>query len=781
MARIWEYPLQLAIIDLSAENYMDIIPKKGFQGLIENWQSDLIAAVSVALIALPLSLGIALAAGAPAMAGIISAIVGGVVTTLYRGGHISVNGPAKGVIGAILAGIVLMEDGSGNTFNYVLAAIVVSGAIQVVLGLLQLGRFADIFHSSVIHGILGAIGIIIFAKQIHVALGTHSDSPNIVTNLIDAVRFLPEANPFVVVISLVGLFLLLFHSRISYKFFHILPTPIWVIALSIPFVYVFNFFDAHNLTFLGKAYEVGPELLLSIPDNVLESIMYPNFGKIDTIEFWTTVFSILLISTIESLAIAKAIDKIDPYKRKTDLNKDLTGIGLSTMVAGFIGGLPIIAVIIRSTVNVHNNAKTKWSNMYQGLLLLLFIVVLSPVMQQVPLCAFAILLVYTGFKLASPTVFKQVYNHGVEQLIFFVGTMVLTLYTNLLVGLFGGLVLALIAHLVLARVSVPRFFQMIFSPGSNLVLKPDGTYVLKIRGIANFLGILKINRLLGQIPVETNVKIDMSETRLVGHTILEHLYDFQKLHQNAGGTIEIEGLEEHISSTNHKLATKIKTDSAEPYTRRQNRLKEMAESYGWHFQLEPVEDLEYFQSFDFFKTRPVEAESNCISDLDQDIHLELIDLTFEEGADIFPDEYDTTVGLLKLSFPIPKFTIEKKDLLDKVLPLSEHKDIDYQLYHNFPKDYIVKVESIEAMDAFLTEKLKVLIEISDVHHLESNGEAILIFSNNFKLAQMQEYARMIQFAENFKSHGKRKLTQPTAHCLPSHSKILGAISQRHFT
>ena len=228
---------------------MEITPKKGFQGLIENWQSDLIAAVSVALIALPLSIGIALAAGAPAMSGIFSAIVGGVVTTLYRGGHISVNGPAKGVIAVILLGIAMMDDGSGQAFNYVLAAVVVSGAIQVVLGLLRLGRLADIFHSSVIHGILAAIGIIIFAKQIHVALGTHSDSPNIVQNLVDAVLYLPQANPFVVMISLVGLLLSLFHSKIRYRFFHILPTQMWVIALSIPIAYFFNFFEVHTLYF----------------------------------------------------------------------------------------------------------------------------------------------------------------------------------------------------------------------------------------------------------------------------------------------------------------------------------------------------------------------------------------------------------------------------------------------------------------------------------------------------------------------------------------------------
>ena len=183
---------------------MEFIPKTGIKGLIENWQADVIAAISVSLIALPLSLGIALAAGAPAMAGILSAIVGGVVTTLYRGGHVSVNGPAKGVIAVILFGITVMDDGSGQAFNYVLAAIVVSGAIQAVLGVLKLGRLADIFHSSVIHGLLAAIGIIIIAKQIHVALGTKSESSSIIQNLIDAFLFLPNANPFVVVISFVG-------------------------------------------------------------------------------------------------------------------------------------------------------------------------------------------------------------------------------------------------------------------------------------------------------------------------------------------------------------------------------------------------------------------------------------------------------------------------------------------------------------------------------------------------------------------------------------------------
>jgi len=732
---------------------MEITPKEGFKGLIENWKGDLIAAVSVSLIALPLSLGIALAAGAPAMSGILSAIVGGVVTTLYRGGHISVNGPAKGVIAVILLGIALMDDGSGQAFNYVLAAVVVSGAIQVVLGLLKLGRLADIFHSSVIHGLLAAIGIIIFAKQIHVALGTYSDSPSIIQNLVDAVIYLPKANPFVVIISLVGLLLLLFHAKISYRFFHILPAPMWVIALSIPFVYFFNFFEQHTLSFFGKAYEVGPQLLLDIPDNIMESIMHPNFGKINTIEFWTTVLSILIITSIESLAIAKAVDKIDPYKRKTDLNKDLTGIGISTIVAGMIGGLPIIAVIIRSTVNIHNGAKTKWSNMYQGLLLLIFIVLLSPIMRQVPLCAFAILLVYTGFKLAAPAVFKQVYNQGTEQLVFFVGTMVLTLYTNLLIGLLGGLLLAMVMHMLLAKVSIPQFFKMIYKSGSNLVEQPDGSYNLNIKGIANFLGILNVDKLVTQIPAGADVNIDLSETKLVGITYMDYLVDYLKMQKDTGGKVIIKGLDSHVSSSTYNRALKISLNNSVPkLSSRQTRLQNLANEKDYQFTNQIDWDTIYLKNFHFFEIRPIDHKSNCLKGTFKDLKVswEIADVTFNEGAAFTAETFNTTLMVLKLNKKIPVFTMEKEGvfekLFDRVMAFTGHKDIDFEMYPDFSTKFLIMGKEESKIRSFFTPEIIRFFENHQIYHLESNGEALVIF-DKIKLARTDETVAFIAYGK----------------------------------
>ena len=736
---------------------MQIKPKTGIKGLTENWQSDLIAAISVALIALPLSLGIALAAGAPAMSGIFSAVVGGIVTTLYRGGHISVNGPAKGVIGVILLGIALMDDGSGQAFNYVLAAVVVSGAIQMLLGILKLGRLAEVFHSSVIHGILAAIGIIIFAKQIHVAMGTYSDSPSIIQNLIDAVLYLPQANPFVILISLTGLFLLLLHSKISYRFFHFLPAPMWVIALSIPFAYLFNFFDQQTLSFLGKTYEIGPHLLLDIPDNIMDSIMHPNFNKVNTIEFWTTVFSMLIITSIESLAIAKAVDKIDPYKRKTDLNKDLTGIGLSTMVAGLIGGLPIIAVIIRSSVNIHNGAKTKWSNMYQGILLLLFIVALSPIMRKVPLSAFAILLVYTGFKLASPAVFKKAYNQGIEQLIFFTGTMILTIYTNLLIGLLGGLLLALVTHMLLARLSISQFFKMVYKSRTKLVKLKDGSFDLKIRGIANFLGILKVDNLITQIPSGANVNIDLSETRLVGITYMDYLVEFLKSQRDSGGRVFITGLDSHVSSTTYNRALKISlNNSSKKLSQRQKRLRNLATEKEYQYSSQVDWNTLYLKKFHFFEIRPIESKYNCLKGTYEDLGVswEIADVTFNEGKAFTAETFNTTLMVLKLNKKLPIFTMEKEGVLgkifDRVMAFTGYKDIDFEMYPDFSKKFLLMGENESEIRSFFTEKIIHFFENHQIYHLESNGESIVIF-DKIKLARTDETIAFIKYGRELAS------------------------------
>lgn len=734
------------------------IPKDWFKGLAENWRNDLVAAISVSLVALPLALGIAIASGAPHMSGIISAVVGGVVTTFLRGSHVAINGPGNSLIALVLVAVAMLSDGTGNTFNYILAAFIVSGGIQVVMGFLKLGRFAELIPSSVIHGILAAIGVIIVAKQLHVALGTTSDAKNMVNVLLDVFRNIKDINPFVAVISVIGILFLIFHAKISYKLFHFLPAPMWVLILAIPFVFLFDFFHPHDIVFFNKTYHVGPEMLVSIPDNLLDGIMYPNFSKMGTLSFWLVVISINLITTVETLASTKAVDKIDPYKRKTNLNRDLIAVGLSTMVSGAIGGLPVVTVIVRSTVNVHNNGRTRWSNFFHGILIVIFLVLLAPFIQMVPLAALAAILVFSGFKLTAPRVYSNSYSQGMEQLLFVIGTLIVTLYTNLLWGIVGGIVVTLGVHILLARVPVTTFFRMVFRPGTKLVEKKDGAFELRIKGVANFLTILRLNKLLDSVPKGSKLKINISTARLIDLTILENLDDFKRMHKQNGGKVKMTGVEHHVSSTNHRFALKSQTAPVPVrLSSRQLQLKKLAVDNDWVFRPEMEWEVFDLYKFHFFESRPVEYKTNVITGeyADTGVHWELSDITFDEGALMATEVYHTTIQLIQMPFDIPEFTLEAEGLFEKIFDrvksLPRYRDIDFKSFADFSNKFLLKGEDEDAIRKFfMTDHIIQFLENEEVYHIESDGRVLLVFKS-LRFARINEIEQMLRFSETLVS------------------------------
>lgn len=724
------------------------VPSPGIEGLRENWRNDFIAAISVALVALPLALGIAVASGVQPIAGILSAIIGGVVTTFFRGSHVAINGPAAGLIAVILGGLTLLE---GN-INYVLAAIVVSGGLQVILGLLKLGRYAKMFPSSVLHGILAAIGVIIFAKQIHFALGTVSNSENVIDTLTDAIYMLPDINPFVAIITLVGVLILAFYKKIPIRFIHLLPGPMWVLILSLPFVYWLDFFSLHSFTLFGNDYEVGPQFLIEIPDNPLEGLMHPDFSMMGTGAFWMTVASITLVASIESLASSRAVDKLDPYQRVTNLNKDLVGVGISTMVSGALGGLPIITVIVRSTVNVQNNAKTKWSNLYHGILLLLFVFMLAPVLQSIPLAALAAILLHTGFKLASPKVFYHAYDQGVEQLLFLVSTLAITLFTNLLYGILGGILITLVLHILLAKVGFIRFFRMTFNSGSKVYKRQDGSYDVRFKGIANFLSVLHLDKLLATIPKGAVVQLDMSKTKLVDLSVMENLIEYKRIQESIGGDVTITGLDHHWSSSSHNRALKIIVGQRRRrITQRQIQLQKLAIQNAWFFEREVDWNTSYLRNFRFFESRPIEGKTNSIrgKDSKHQAKWEIADIVFDEGAMLSLEIFHTTVLVVRLNQEIPKFILEREGLFDKIFDrvkaLSGYRDEGFKLYPNISKKFLLTGEDDPTIKRIFHTDFVKFLEKHKIQHIESNGEALMIFKY-LHIAPVEEVQNMLSFS-----------------------------------
>ena len=736
------------------------IPKTGWQGLTSHWKNDIIAAVSVSLVALPLSLAIAVAIGIPPIAGLITAFVGGVVTTFFRSSKLAINGPAAGLIGVVLAAILSFQDESTSAiqaYQYVLAAIIVAGGLQVLIGLLKCGRIADIFPTTVIHGILASIGIIIFAKQMHVAMGTTSTAENTVGILKDIIYKLPEINPYIAIISGIGLVLLIFHARISYKVFHFIPAPVWVLAVSVPIVLLYGHLDSEGTMIFGSAFTQPENYLIDVESNWMDNLPFPDFSKVHTFSFWAAVVSINLLSTVITLAGAKAVDALDPYKRTTNMNRDLVGVGLSSMVSGALGGLPVITVIVRSTVNVHNKAKTKWSNFFHGLFIALFVLFLIPVIQLFPKAALAAVLVFTGIKLASPRKFVEIYKQGLEQLVFLISTVVITLYKDPLIGLLGGMAITLVAHLLISRVSIPQFIQMVVNSGTRLRENQDGSYTLKVKGVANFLSMLRLKGLLETVPAATNLQVDLSRTRLVDLTFQEKLIEFRREHRLTGGKVQIVGLTQHVAASNHKLALKsLILPNFQKASPRQQRIKKIAANNGWMYtQEEQVDSIELLE-FDFFRSRPIEYKMNVIGGEFEgsNVDWEISDITFDEGAMLSKEVYKTTVQLVHLNREIPSFVLEQEGIFDKIFDrvLSiNSQDIDFVSHPIFSKKLKLTGEDEQAVRGLFTSDLIEFLESEEIYHIECNGNALIIFKS-LRISNTGEIKNMVRFTKEFVNH-----------------------------
>jgi MFS superfamily sulfate permease-like transporter len=736
------------------------IPKTGWQGLTSHWKNDIIAAVSVSLVALPLSLAIAVAIGIPPIAGLITAFVGGVVTTFFRSSKLAINGPAAGLIGVVLAAILSFQDESTSAiqaYQYVLAAIIVAGGLQVLIGLLKWGRIADIFPTTVIHGILASIGIIIFAKQMHVAMGTTSTAENTVGILKDIIYKLPEINPYIAIISGIGLVLLIFHARISYKVFHFIPAPVWVLAVSVPIVLLYGHLDSEGTMIFGSAFTQPENYLIDVESNWMDNLPFPDFSKVHTFSFWAAVVSINLLSTVITLAGAKAVDALDPYKRTTNMNRDLVGVGLSSMVSGALGGLPVITVIVRSTVNVHNKAKTKWSNFFHGLFIALFVLFLIPVIQLFPKAALAAVLVFTGIKLASPRKFVEIYKQGLEQLVFLISTVVITLYKDPLIGLLGGMAITLVAHLLISRVSIPQFIQMVVNSGTRLRENQDGSYTLKVKGVANFLSMLRLKGLLETVPAGTNLQVDLSRTRLVDLTFQEKLIEFRREHRLTGGKVQIVGLTQHVAASNHKLALKsLILPNFQKASPRQQRIKKIAANNGWMYtQEEQVDSIELLE-FDFFRSRPIEYKMNVIGGEFEgsNVDWEISDITFDEGAMLSKEVYKTTVQLVHLNREIPSFVLEQEGIFDKIFDrvLSiNSQDIDFVSHPIFSKKLKLTGEDEQAVRGLFTSELIEFLESEEIYHIECNGNALIIFKS-LRISNTGEIKNMVRFTKEFVNH-----------------------------
>lgn len=728
------------------------VPKDWLGGILESWRVDLIAAFSVALVALPLALGIAFASNVPPMAGVISVVLGGMVTTLVRSGHVGINGPTPGLITVIAGAMVTLKGSDESALPFVFAAVVVAGAIQVLMGLLRMGSVGNYFPSSVINGLLAAIGVIIFAKQFHVGVGGRGVGGSALNELAAIPDSLFNANPFVLIIALVSVTILILHPKIKSRFVHFVPAPMWVLMFSVPLGFVFGFFEQQEKDFFGTSFGVGPNYLVKLPDKLLEALVFPDFSKLNRPEFWLVVVSICLVATIETLSSTKAVDKIDPYKRKTDLNRDLVAVGIATIVCGCVGGLPVITVIVRSSVNVNHGGRTRWSNFYHGSIVLAFIALLPFAIQKVPLAALSGILIFTGYKLASPKLFKDTLRFGNEQLLILLVTLLATLKAGLLLGLISGVIFALIIHWLWSGVT-PRGFVLGALKPNVLSEITDDTYYVRCRGLTNFLTLHALDRQLKGAPQGGHVVVDLSTSKLADFTTFEFLLSFAEDYEREGGKFELVESSATSRSSRHPFSLRkfqSHIEGKERQTLRQKKLSALSEERGWTFNPAINWQTKVESEFHFFSTRPVEYVENAIHGEYADFGACWLveDVTFDEGAFFASEEHHMTILTIGVPFDVPIFAIEKAVLIDRILNYAGYEEADFKPVKDVCEDFDVKAPRDQDVRAFFTDRVLEFLRSHELYHLESKGNSVMIFKLD-RLAGAIEVERMIAWGREF--------------------------------
>ena len=495
-----------------------------FNEIIKNLRYDVPSGLVVFLVALPLCLGISLASGAPLMSGLITGIVGGLVAGLLSGSHLAVSGPAAGLTVIVLDGIEEL-----GTFEAFLAAVVLAGAIQLVLGFLKAGIVAYYFPSSVIRGMLAAIGLILILKQIPHFLGIDSDffgdeafmqadGMNTFSEIAYAFANL-GMGPFI--IGSVSLTIIIIWARPFMKripLVSLIPSALMVVVVAVGLnQFLIAFFPELAVT---------SQHLVQLPsfDSISalkNDIRTPEFGVLLNIETIRIAITIAIIASLETLLSVEATDKLDPKKRKTPTNRELRAQGVGNILAGLLGGIPMTAVIVRSTANISAGARSKMSAFYHGIFLLASVLLVPQILNLIPLSALAAILLGVGYKLTKPAIYRTQWKIGYQQFIPFVVTVVAILFTDLLVGISIGMAVG-VYFILRANYNTPFRFNEIDKDTHQ-------HYTIHLSEHVSFLNKANIAAMLDKVPENAVVDIYGDNTRHIDYDVIEAIYEFREL------------------------------------------------------------------------------------------------------------------------------------------------------------------------------------------------------------------------------------------------------------
>ncbi|MFM0205403.1 SulP family inorganic anion transporter [Paraburkholderia fungorum] len=450
------------------------------------WRTDLLAGISVFLIALPLCLGIATASGVAPFAGILAGVIGGLVVALLSGSRLSVSGPAAGLVVIVVQALATL-----GSFSAFLTALVLAGALQLMFGFLRAGKLASYVPPPVINGMLAAIGILLIVNQLPLAAGFANGSVS-------------AAMPLLALASLAILLAWETPRLRAFALVRAIPAPLAVVSFGIAATALVDSF-APDVVLASSQLVAMPSL--GSWEALRQALTFPDFAQWLNPEVWRVAVVIAIVASLETLLSLEALEQIDPDHRKAAPDRELKAQGVGNLLAGLLGALPLTAVVVRSAANVHAGARGRLSCVTHGVVLLIACLALTSVINMIPLASLAAILIHTGYKLARPQLFVSMSQAGFAQFVPFIGTIVGVLVTDLLIGITIGFVLSVM-------LVVERNIRRVLS------FTRDGDhYLLTVRKSATFFCTPQLKHYLGQIPSGATLILDATHADHIDHDV----------------------------------------------------------------------------------------------------------------------------------------------------------------------------------------------------------------------------------------------------------------------
>jgi len=746
------------------EYFMTETPQNGIKGL-KHWRYDLLAGLQVALVSLPLSMGIAIASGAPAVTGLISAIIAGLIFPFLGGAFVTISGPAAGLAPALLSGMLLLGDGDlAAGYPLLLVAICLTGLLQILLAFFKTGRYAIFLPITVVEAMLAAIGLIIIIKQIPSIFGAILPASK---SMLASVAKLPEAMMLiewdVFFIGAVSLFLIFYLNKSPHQWIRKVPPPLFVTILGI---------------ILGYLFSLDPKYLISMPESILEGgFTLPAFGEVfSRPDLWwgilIVVITLTLIDGVESLATIKAVDKIDPFQRKSDPNITLRAMGVSNSLSSIFGGLTIIPGGIKSTTNIEAGGRTLWANFYNAVFLLIFLFVMTDILAWVPLASIAAILIYVGWKLCQYKVFTKTYSIGRDQLIVFLIPMFSILATDLLVGILIGIAaeIVLLTYLLTpsfrfiltGRMTFKRSACFIWENLKSLFKSPvitfrtlerDGNthYEMTLSSLVCF-NLLPLDKTLAHLPDGVGVTLIINESgRIIDHTAMEYLHQFQEECVRDGRAFELQGLENFVQFTSHSLAARMQDTLLIKEKQKRSEREEFMESFAHRHQLnfDPtlVSALNE-EGFVYLRRGADKEECNAITGNLKGHEIRLFDYSHTAAPDYYSKHWHTIITVqckTESGANIPDLVITPGHYMERYL--FEFTEVALEDNSAFAETY--RLYSADGQDprALLGNGLIDFLTQNKGFYIEVHNGVLLAFIQHRQLANEGDLELLLKLSE----------------------------------